>query len=649
VCAKCGHTQGRFHSVDEPTMTMFIVRLTALVASKDTHVAIYSCRALLSLLSKADANHAARYRKRIRDSHGLPFLLQSISSGNEVLRQEASNLLSELTPDLLHRHSVVGSLDEKSMHAIDSLVTQEIRNLTIKLKADHEVLRRKLAFREMIKDSLAMYGSAEDALRRSSDYSPSKMQILNYFDRSDDENESKSAFGHTLERGMQVLRPRDSANFETVRLNPSFKAPVIPLIPDTYSESSAPLPFIKFFESQSSSNTELLPSDLFKNCVVSGHALWYDQEDCLWKVVFLVLYQSDFRVYSSDSDDPSKPLMSVAIIPETSGVHAACSGRKHCKPHCLMISDGISQGIFCFRSSERADTWKRKISRSSGNSFEASVSATVPVDYLVELLKCLPEHEMLPDSFLDYFGENSIWRYGSVLFRDIESRIWAPVFLIFLNGKELKIYESSTDHPSQAFDCVYVEAGQTEVHQWEEIDRMRFCFSLTGRSIGSGKLCTYEFCLPSTTKREPWIRHFRHSPSFSAKDSQSQLLRLLFNESEKSFTDDQEVKSFRRESGAKKPLAPPTEEDEDNEDVDDKIAGGSIDDNHGFKEDEVSPKFVARFGRCTRHGYLIKRGRVRKNWKKRYFYLVGNELHYFVSHLVSSSILNHFATFIVVC
>lgn len=33
--------------------------------------------------------------------------------------------------------------------------------------------------------------------------------------------------------------------------------------------------------------------------------------------------------------------------------------------------------------------------------------------------------------------------------------------------------------------------------------------------------------------------------------------------------------------------------------------------------------------------YLLKRGGFRKNWKLRYFYLVGNQLRYFPNHNVS--------------
>ena len=59
------------------------------------------------------------------------------------------------------------------------------------------------------------------------------------------------------------------------------------------------------------------------------------------------------------------------------------------------------------------------------------------------------------------------------------------------------------------------------------------------------------------------------------------------------------------------------------------------------------------FGKCTMQGYVVtipipipipipilnsylwKRGGFRKNWKLRFFYLVGNELRYFPSHVVS--------------
>eukprot|EP00475_Leptophrys_vorax_P012509 TRINITY_DN18946_c0_g1_i1.p1 TRINITY_DN18946_c0_g1~~TRINITY_DN18946_c0_g1_i1.p1 ORF type:complete len:590 (-),score=141.08 TRINITY_DN18946_c0_g1_i1:82-1851(-) len=500
---------------------------------------------------------------------------------------------------------------------IDAIVTQEIRTMTIKLKADHEILKRKLAFREMLKDSMT---SSVDQ-----DYSPNKIPFLTYFNNSLDDSDSKSQLDQTLERGMKMLVPRDSGNFSAIHLNPSFCAPLIPAIPDTYSESTAPEQFLTYFGTRESLDASPKP-------VVSGHALWYDDEDAMWEIVFLVLFEGNLRVYASDTDDPSKCLLSFAISLDSFG--GIGFGRKHCKPHCLSITDGVVQGTFCFRTRETALTWKQNLAHRQMSATDIQMSSG---DYLSELLRSLPEGETLPESFLEFFGENSIWRYGSAIFRDLQSRIWAPVFLIFLNGKELKIYETSRDHPSDAFDCFYVEAGQTEVHQWEEADRLRYCFSLAGRSISSGVVSTYEFCLPSNTSRDPWIKHFRHSPSFSAKDSQSQLLRLLFNDSERSYTDDQEKKSFQKESGTLKQLPPPNE-DEDEEDAEEQDfklnpTDAASEENFGFREDEVSPKFVARFGRCFKHGYLLKRGRVRKNWKKRYFYLVGNELHYFTSHL----------------
>jgi hypothetical protein len=377
-------------------------------------------------------------------------------------------------------------------------------------------------------------------------------------------------------------------------------------------------------EPEKSSLIEILP-----DAVLYNNVLMLESIDENWDHVLLAMSEDIIQCYKLYRNE--QPKLIKTFKRSSISIHHKASfryGRHHLKPYCLFIGDGLSESWFCFKSIDTLSVW---ISQISGE--EIRIPQNPNCDYVIEQLRSLARVTVLPEQFSDYFGELSIWKFGSLLLKDSQLNIWSPVFALFLNGKELKIYESLHSSPEDAFRSIEISISDSNVESWQESDE-KSCFLIRVNSgISKEKKETFEFCLSDAEDRESWIDFLlRNPPRLKSVHSieMPSILKLLFDEATHSSQLHNELLEENENIELKENL------------FDFQVNDIMEHEDSNFDSSFVSPKLIAHFGICSKHGYLMKRGRIRKSWKRRYFYLIGSELHYFPSHLVNFSFKNFY-------